>query len=198
MWIKLCINILKILGCMCQNLFIQMTEPTSLTTLWYLAKAHSQDLYQNVFKLFLDILLPVKETDAQTSKIKNICEVETLSRNVCLCYSVSIIIYSVLMKEALKTSAVKPRFAWEWQFKTLYHTHQCILEREWMTHTLLPCWKHKQSVHDRWSLPTTLLSGTRWVNTLYSLHVFPRIGPNTSVLPTQRVQIRACRMTALL
>lgn len=39
---------------------------------------------------------------------------------------------------------------------------------------------------------TTLLSGTLWVNTLYSLHVFPRIGPNTNVLPRQSVQIRAC------
>jgi len=29
------------------------------------------------------------------------------------------------------------------------------------------------------------------VNTLYSLHVFPKIGPNTRVLPTQRVHIRA-------
>lgn len=82
MWIKLCINILKILGCMCQNLFIQMAEPTSLTTLWYLAKAHSQNLYYNVLILFLDILLPVKETDAQTSKSKNISEVESLRRNL--------------------------------------------------------------------------------------------------------------------
>lgn len=44
----------------------------------------------------------------------------------------------------------------------------------------------------QWVL-TTLLSGTRWVNTLYSRQVFPRTGPRTREVPTHSKQSLTCR-----